>query len=292
MLSFLFLYNSLFFAISDGSDKPQYRLLDVNQTNNQKHRDIFSPEYLRIPSILSLPFDLSISINGYLEREDMRSLARCCKLNLDSCKRYIRNLVSIKFDYLLNHNESRIKMKHLLNIPFIDSITRNPLLMPIYISSSNRTSSKYIGIDSKTDNAFLSFWMKRINIEHHQWRIITFVFNETHIERIYLTDSSDHASIISPPTVEPFASTANQVKVINEILLNGKIDGLEGQRALWCSHDMWESFMFWSRIRVKFVSAAQYSLRVLCCKMQTENISVIVYATLFYIVLMLIVLNC
>ena len=89
-------------------------------------------------SLLSLPLDLRMKLTEHLQREDIRSLARSCKLNLASCRQFAHRLLSIKFDYLLNHNESRITINHLLNIPFVDSITPHPLLMASYFGAMRR----------------------------------------------------------------------------------------------------------------------------------------------------------
>ena len=290
MLSLSLLILQLFSGNLQGFSKTRYRLLgNETTTTKQDHHHVFTPD--NTAAILSLPFVLSVSINGYLKKKDIHSWMRSCKSNLDSCQHYIRNLLSIKFDYLLSHNDSKIQIEHLLNIPLVDSIVANPLFMPVYIGTASRSSSKYIGIDRMSGNGFISFWMKRIDIEHHPWRIITFVFNATQIDPIYLSDSSDHPSILTPLSLRPSHSMANQIKVINEILFTGKIDGVAGQCALWCLHDQWESFMFWPRIRAKHQSALRYLLSIIGCKRQTEMISVIVFATLFWIVVLLVVIQ-
>ena len=224
--------------------------------NNLDHHDIFISIDNRDEntSILSLPMDLRLSIIGYLRMKDMHSLIRTCKSNLYSCKQYIHSLLSIKFKYLLNQNKGKIKIKHLMNIPLVDSIIVNPLFLPIYIGVTNRTSAKYFGIDNKTGNGFISFWIRRIEIKRRPWRIITFVFNQTGIDCIYLSDSSRRLSFFSPIKLRPLnenGSSYYRLKVINELVSTGE-KGMMCDDVLWHFNYHWESCLFWPRIRAKF----------------------------------------
>ena len=206
-------------------------------------------------SILSLPLDVRMQFAEFLQKQDMHSFIRSCKSNLDSCRLYIHSLISIKFAYLLNHNRSKVSIKHLLNIPLVDSITINPIAMTFYF---NRTSSRYIGIDSKTGNGFISFWIKRVDIKQYHWKIITILFNKTGVDFFYLSDSSRRSSLISPMRLEPLngnSSSYYRLKAINQIVLNGTVTetpDIFGHVAMWCLNDQWESRMFWPRMRAKF----------------------------------------
>ena len=208
-------------------------------------------------SILLLPLDVRVSMNGYLERGDIHSWMRTSRDNLNSCQQYVRNLISIKFDYLLNHNDSGVTLKHLLEIPFIDPISTNASNIVIYFRPSNRTSSKYIGIDSVSGNAFISFWIKKVHLSHHQWKIITFIFNETGIDCIYCSDTSQIFTLKKPIKINSIKfkqSDLNDIRAINALLLNKKIGSILGEDDTWCLNEHWFDAMIWPRIKGKFTS--------------------------------------
>ena len=209
-----------------------------------------------LTSTLPLPLDLRTEIAEFLQRKDIHSFARSCKLNLYSCRQYIRRLLLIKFQFLLNHNHSKINIKHLLNIPLVDSITMNPLLMPFYFGIVNRSraSSKYIGVDGKTGNGFISFWMKRVHIKLQPWIILTFLFNSSSIECIILSDASRSALIndINSFKLLSFSIDIAAIEFLQTVLLHGKIDGIVGdEESTWCLYAEWDSCMFWVRVREK-----------------------------------------
>ena len=205
-------------------------------------------------SLLLLPFDLRMKLTEFLQRSEKHSFLRTCKSNLNSCRLYIHRLISTKFQYLLSLRHSRINVNHLLSIPLIDTITINPMSMAIYFGLLNTScmSSKFIGIDKITGNAFLSFRMKRVAVFRQPWRIITFVFNATGIVCIYLSDTLTLASLTDPYMKLDF-TLSDETAGIETVLLKGKISGMvDGERDVWCLFDQWESNMFWVRVRSIF----------------------------------------
>ena len=233
---FFLLYSVCCFNEHRRYDPESVEMLNVARAhykNAEEYQDrapLNQADYLT--SMLSLPLDLRMKLTEFLVREDMRSLARSCKLNLDSCRQYIHTLISAKFDYLLNHNDSKITIKHLLNIPFVDTIKFNPLLMPSYFGKLRiaRTSSKYVGIDGKTGNGFLSFWLKRVDNKRREWIILTFVFNSSSIERIIFTDAQ-RTALINDMNIfkETFANDIAAIEFLNAVLLNGRTIGMRLQ---------------------------------------------------------------
>ena len=234
---------------------------DVFETDNidQEHYDAGCLTQVRCNNYFQeLPLDPRVSILQYLHKCDIHSLMRTSKNNRDSCKQYVRNLLSIKFDYLLTHNESEITLKHLLNIPFVSSIAMNASSMPFYFAkkrNDSTKSSKYIGIDSKTNNGFISFWLKRIKISDPQCNIITIVFNATNIHCIYWSDTSDISSLHDPIYIYSLertqSSNSKDINGINAIMLNGKIRDVWDDGVMWCLNDQWKSSMFWPKIKDK-----------------------------------------
>ena len=208
-------------------------------------------------SILLLPPDVSMLINGYFSIRSIHSLIRTCRFYLYSCKQYIRNLLSNKFTYLLTQNESKVTIKQLLNIPIVDAIIVNAGILPIFFVKGTRSkkSSKYIGIDSMTGNGFISFWMRRVDINRHQTKIITVLFNATGIACIFLSDSSRKSFLYHSIKLNPLSdneSVADRLGTIISMLVNGETRGISRDYALWCLNDQWESCMFWPNLRAKF----------------------------------------
>ena len=155
----------------------------------QKYGDVYGPCFEN-SFFESLSLDMRVSIIEYLPTKSINSLMRTNQNNLYSCNQYIYRLLSHKFSYLLNVSNA-INIKHLLSIPFVDSIKINVSRMPFYFGKSNGTSAKYIGLDTKTNNAFISFYLKKVYTEpFRRWKIISFVFNETSIESIYLSQGA------------------------------------------------------------------------------------------------------
>ena len=181
---------------------------------------------------------------------------RTSKNNLDSCKQYIRNLIANKFEFLLNHNESNIKIKHLLKIPLVDPIVMNASMMPSYFSKGN--GSKFIGIDRETGNGFLSFWIKKLTIEWTYCRIITILFNRTNTHRIYYSDPFESLSFLDPTSAHSHVleldfnhSNSDDIKGINTLLLNKNTKWMLvcDRNKDWCLNELWESCMFWVNVR-------------------------------------------
>ena len=204
-----------------------------------------------IASMQSIPLDIRSSITQFLDRNDFYTLIRTCKSNLYTCRHYIRRLLSLKFAYLLHHNESKINIKHLMKIPLIDSITMNATNMPSYFAKTNESgiSSKYIGIDRISGYGFISFWMKRVQPQFHRWKIITIVFNETDIHCIYMMDTSYRL------TLKNSLKCRCNVAAINHLILIGKMKGILEDRGTWCLNHKWNECMFWIRVRGIFTTA-------------------------------------
>ena len=236
-------------------DSSNARLL-ANQTNNQEHHhhDDFFDHPVNTTSILSLSMDLSLSICAHLERKGIRSLMRSCKFFLISCREFFHRVLLDKFVYLLKHNESKINIKHLLKTPLVDSIIMNASVMSLYFGKRNASimSSKYIGIDSETGNGFISFWIKKVQIGLHQCRIITVLFNQTNIYRIFITDTFHSLSFLHPLgsySLHYNSSELNDIKAINILMLAGYIKRILRNPDTWCLYEQWESGIFWLRVR-------------------------------------------
>ena len=225
-----------------------------------------------------LSSDIRVSITIYLERRDIHSFMRTSKNNLDSCKQYVHDFVTGKFRYLLNHNESKITIKHLLKIPFVDPISINSWTISFYFRPFNRTSSKYIGIDNVSGNAFISFWIKKVHLSHHQWKIITFIFNGTGIDCIYCSDTSQIFTLkksIKINSIKYKQSDLNDIKAINALLLNKKISSILGEDDTWCLNEHWFDAMIWPRIKGKFTKAR----RCVQCKTRKSRQMWVVFLT-------------
>ena len=242
-----------------------HRLGDVQY---QDQKSLNHAPIANVTFIPSLPVDIWLIVYGHLHKKDMHSLIRSCKFHLHSCRRFIHSLLSVKFKSLLNQNDRKIKIKHLLNIPLVDSIVVSSVSFPFWFGGNNR-SSKYIGIDKKSGNGFISFWLKRVDINVHQWKIITILFNQTGVDGVYLSDSSRWTYLTVATKLRPLydnTSITDRSRAIEQILLNGKIRYI----AFWCLNDQWESCMFWPRIRGKF----QFAPRCKCyanCNASTKR---------------------
>ena len=218
-------------------------------------------------SIQNLSMDIQQSIAGYLQRKDIHSFMRTNQNNLLSCKQYIYKLISIKFNYLLRHKSNKININHLLSIPFVDSIAMDARDMPFYFrkilnASKNSASSKYIGLDTITNHAFISFRIKKIGIDDDPppCKIITILFNETNIYCIYFSNgpvSYKFPMIIHALKKQPDSSkeSKNMNKAINLLLITGKVQISSNGNATWCLISMWDSYMFWPRIRNAVINA-------------------------------------
>ena len=171
----------------------------------------------------------------------------------------IRKLIFVKFSYLLNHKNSTVDIKRLMDIPFVEPIIMNASYLPFYfgnIQNKSLKTSKYIGIDAMTNHGFISFWMKKVQINYQECKIITIVFNKTNIHCLYFSDSSDLLTLKYPRQLYSFDNAprdADDVRAINELLLNGKIRGLSNDEAIWCLNELWQSCMFWPNLKVAFI---------------------------------------
>ena len=238
MLPFLLCIAYLFSAVdSVNHDEPlfpiNHPLLQGDDVSDTAHTTaLFACDTM---SMRGLPFDIRSSMTQYLEREDMKSLIRSSKSNSYSCRQYINKLLSLKFAYLLHHNESKINIKHLMNIPLIDSITINSTKMPFYFVKRNESemSSQYIGIDKISGNGFISFWMKRVQPQLHRWKIITILFNETDGPRVYTTDTSYRSTLKNP------LKCRCNVAALNHLMLMGKMKGILEDRGTWFLNHKW-----------------------------------------------------
>ena len=260
-------------------------LLDNHTRYQYYHPDIFTRVDIdrnSSISILSLPTDVGHSIYGYLTIRDIRLLIRTCKSNLFSGKQYIKHLLCINFQYLLSHNESKITTNHLLKIPFVDSITLNALFMPSYFGLTNKTSAKYIGIDRVTGYGFISFLLKKIDVNAYPppLRVLTFVFGEDCIVGLYLRDPLRSSALTSQIRLNPLSvKHAIAVQLIIQILLYGQANGITGSSDLWCLYDQWESCMFWPRIQAKVQCVVRCRNRFIGFKRNAGIISVAVFTT-------------
>ena len=204
--------------------------------------------------LLKLPLDTRMSIIDYLQKKDIHSLMRSSKSHLNSCRQWIHHLLSVKFDYLLAHNCSRIKIKHLLNVPIVDQIKMNACDMARYFHSKQNkssTSSKYIGIDINSSSAFISLWMKKVRMDDPQGDIVTIVLNDSRIHYFHFSDPFPQRSTLQ------FWLLGNNdldIREICDVLLTGKVRDISDNNALWCLNDQWESCMFWPRVKAEMAS--------------------------------------
>ena len=200
-----------------------------------------------------VPMEIRILFIEHLCKTDIHSFMRSCKLNSCACKQYICYLLSSKFRYLLNHECSIVAIRHLMNIPFVEPMTMNAGEMAKYFEKRTN-DSKCIGIDSVTGNGFLSFWMKKICMDDPQSSIITIGFNDSSIQYIYFSDPSDPSYFRNLLMMHPNRDqAANDMEVISEIILNGKVcDKNGGDGSIWCLNKQWDVCMFWPRIRYTF----------------------------------------
>lgn len=201
-------------------------------------------------SMQNLSMDVRQSIIEYLQKNDIHSFMRTNKNNLQCCKQYMFKLTSIAFNYFLTHKSTTIEIKHLMDIPFVSSITINTTAMIFYFvnlknGSKKSASSKYIGLDADTNNAFISFRVKKIEVDAHESKTITIVFNETNIHCIYFSDSSEMYSF----QLRNDPCDSNNIKAINSLLLTGRVNILSNDNASWCLNELWEAHMFWPKIK-------------------------------------------
>ena len=237
---------SIAVAIDDHAIAASTNLLqDHDESYDSYHQNIMNDTKASIT--LLLPMEITESIAGYLEIMDLRALMRSCKCNLLSCKQYIRTLLSRKFHYFLTGNRL-VNIDGLLQIPLINSISINASDMAFYFANSRKMTSKYIGIDAITDNAFISFWLQSISIPISQWKVVTVIFNHTNIECIYVSDSS---SFRYPWKTSSFKSDLTDIQIFNNIIISGKISSILGDNQMYCLYEQWEACMFWPRIRAK-----------------------------------------
>ena len=197
--------------------------------------------------IQDLSLDLWTLIIGHLQRKDIHSLLRSNRHNMHCCRQFIRNLLGIKFSSLLSHPSSDINVKHLMNIPLVDPICINASDVPNYFKNG-QGQSKLIGIDSKTGNGFVSFWMKQVKFLEPETKILSILFNETGVYCLYLSESSYPLSFVFPSKMYKInvSSDPKDMEVISTILLKGKITD---DYAAWCLADKWESCMFWPNVK-------------------------------------------
>ena len=204
-------------------------------------------------SLQAIPFVLQTSIIGYLQRNDMHSFIRCCKNNLRLCTQYIHDLLSIKFKYLLEYtaNSNRMDIYHLMSIPFVDSITYQPMSMPNYFGSN--MSANYIGIDARTGNAFISFWLRKAQIKPDHWRVVTVVFNKSNIDCMFLSDTSHITTFIRPLKIcSMYYRHGSDIRAINALYFTGSISSIFGDKDTWFLNDRWEAYMFWIKGKKEF----------------------------------------
>lgn len=192
--------------------------------------------------MLSLPLDVSLSIIENLRAKHIFHFMRSCKFNLHSCQQFIRRLLSSKFCCLLNAS-SALNIKHLLKIPLIDPIKINVTKMPLYFGRKNVTSSKFIGLEKNTTNAFISFFLQKICRNDHQWKIITFVFNETNICSIRLSEGPFFIDWVMSIEIETLNYKYSDIKAVVQLLLHGKIKSILGDRGTWCLKSKWKAIV-------------------------------------------------
>ena len=117
--------------------------------------------------------------------------------------------------------------------------------MPIHFSRRNATSSKYIGLVNGTNNAFISFWLQKVEIKR-QSRIITFVFNETGIDSIYVSQRPfGYLLFFESHKLHSLKyHNSTDMNAISHLLLNGNITRILGDLdpSTWCVKDQWESY--------------------------------------------------
>ena len=187
-------------------------------------------------SIESIPLDVMLRMMNFLSINDLQSMKRSCKSNLRLCRQYICNLISSKFRYLLV-NEPAITIEHLIKIPLIDPLKMNILHIPFHFGKDNRTNSVYIGFANSTKNAFISFWIHPIALKQAA-RFVTFVFNETSIESIYLSKRSHNlARSQKVDSIWYKYSDLNDLAAIRQLLLKGKISLVLNSSDVWCLND-------------------------------------------------------
>ena len=214
-------------------------------------------KYKTGPSIQNLSLDLLESVISCLQRKDIHSFMRSNQNNLLLCQQYISKLITTKFNHLLTHKSTSISLHQLLIIPFVDTITINATDMPLYFGninndSRNVTSSKYIGLERNTNNALISFWLKKIQIDTPKCKIMTIVFNATNIDCIYFSDTMGPFSFKYPMqrrALRNDVDDSNDIKAIYTLLSGAKVQILSKDNAMWCSNELWESYMIWPRMK-------------------------------------------
>ena len=187
-----------------------------------------------------LPLDPLFSIIRYLLTNDIHSLMRSCKFYFSLCIQYIHQLLSVKFHHLLTENDL-ICIQDLMKIPLIDSIKLKAPRLLFYLGK-NRTSSIYIGLVTNTNNAFISFWIQTIEIKQRS-RIITFVFNETGIDSIYMSSQRLTGPFYYYSRSHRIASATSDsnyfIEAIGELLLSGQTNYIPRYPGTWCLNDKW-----------------------------------------------------
>ena len=217
-----------------------------------------SPQNISISSdemnakMRSIPLELKEAIIQYVHIDDIHSLLQTCRSYSILCKRHIRGLLSRKFRYLLKDNNA-INIDHLMQLPMVYSTSAYASKMHIFFNKDRRNKkSIYIGIDSISGNAFISFWIQSVQIHNQECKIITIVFNETNIHRIYVSETMSPLSFLYPTRFSSLyykQSYSNNIEAMNTLILTGKISSILGETACFCLKDKWDSCAFWLKIR-------------------------------------------
>lgn len=174
---------------------------------------------------------------------------RSCRFNSLSCEQFICRLISCKFDYLLNANDA-IKIDHLLRIPMINCIKINITDVPYYMYKQNQTRSRYMGIDNVSGNAFITFWILKIDLTM-KWKILTFVINETNIDCVHV---SSYGSLFKPHSQVYKSSDFKDMHAINALLLTGKVSSILNEAGPWCLIDQYEKCIFYVKLRERLIT--------------------------------------
>ena len=210
------------------------------------HRLPYGRKRYRAKNLLmkSLSLDIRVSIIEYLQPCDIKKFMKSCKFNLHSCQQFIHRLLSREFHFLLS-TSTAINIEHLMQIPLVDTLKINVSRMPIYFGKKNwifnATSSKYIGIEDSTNNAFISFWLQRIRRNpFSKWKIITIVFGERHLDSISMSDGPFSYFRSVKIGKSEINDTNKCINAIGELLLSGRT---EWENESWCFKYEWDSIM-------------------------------------------------
>ena len=187
------------------------------------------------------------------EKQTINSLMRTSKSNLQGCQIFIdRNL----FSHLINHG---ICKKEIMKIPLIEPIKINAQKMPYYFI--NHTSSdKYIGIDTQTNLAFISFCLRKLSASgsgsrnKHSQKTITIVFRNhgnKSVYKIFLADRWRLPYYYTLPSLWYKQSNTTDIEAINHLLKNKKIitNILFDDKSIWCLNNQWESVTYWLAVQ-------------------------------------------